>query len=438
MSIPRHSPAVPPDAPATPGLAALQEAFTRSRAATLALCEPLETEDFGLQSMPDASPVKWHLAHTSWFYEEFLLRAQDPHYADFHPAFRDLFNSYYQSVGAPFTRADRGKLSRPTVIDVMHYRAHVDRAVSHLLEHRPADPSRAATIASIVALGVAHEQQHQELVLTDLKHAFSLNPLRPAYRPRERAEPGREPRVARFHRVAGGLSPIGHGGRAFAFDNESPRHRAFVEPFQLADRLVTNAEYLAFVRDGGYRQATLWLADGWDLREREGWGRPLYWSPDGTSEFTLSGERALDPGAPVAHLSFYEADAYARWAEARLPTEQEWEVAASMLPVDGHFLESGRFHPAGAATDPEVPQPRIRQMFGDVWEWTRSAYAPYPGYRPLPGAVGEYNGKFMSGQMVLRGGSCATPAASMRATYRNFFPPSARWQFAGLRLARDG
>jgi ergothioneine biosynthesis protein EgtB len=452
MSIPRHSPPElepvllqggvdSPGEAIRPGRATLlREAFARSRAATLELCEPLETEDYGLQSMPDASPVKWHLAHTSWFYEEFLLRAHAPDYAPFHPAFRDLFNSYYQSVGSPFARPDRGKLSRPTVADVLHYRAHVDRGVTRLLEPLPERLAAGATgaVASVVALGIAHEQQHQELLLTDLKHAFSLNPLRPVYRHRAPAGPRRVAPALRFHRVAGGLSPIGHGGREFAFDNETPRHRAFLEPFQLADRLVTNDDYQQFLRDGGYRRPALWLADGWDLLQREGWSRPLYWLGDGDSEFTLAGERALDPAAPVSHLSFYEADAFARWADARLPSEQEWEVAASMQSVEGNFVESGRYHPAPVGAGRSTAPPRFQQLFGDVWEWTRSAYSPYPGYRPLPGAVGEYNGKFMSGQMVLRGGSCATPGASMRATYRNFFPPAARWQFAGLRLARDG
>ncbi len=433
------------DAAPAPGwppveLDTLRAAFEHSRAATLALCEPLELEDYGLQSMPDASPVKWHLAHTSWFYEEFLLREHAPEYAPPHPAYRKLFNSYYQSVGAAFPRPDRGKLSRPTVAEVLRYRRHVEAAVLQLFErvdHVARCGRRAASIAATVELGIAHEQQHQELMLTDLKHAFALNPLHPAYRRRGRIDP-RHLRPAGFHRFAGGLSPIGHGSRAFAFDNETPRHRVFLEPFQLADRLVGNAEWLEFIRDGGYREPRLWLADGWDLVQREHWERPLYWSPDLASEFTLTGDRALEAGAPVVHLSYYEADAFACWAEARLPSEQEWEVAAAMLAVDGNFLEQGRWHPVAADAGANGSRPRLQQMFGDVWEWTRSPSAPYPGFRPLPGAIGEYNGKFMSSQMVLRGGSCATPGESMRATCRNFFGPAARWQFAGLRLARDG
>ncbi|MCU0760260.1 MAG: ergothioneine biosynthesis protein EgtB [Steroidobacteraceae bacterium] len=419
----------------------LRAAFGQVRTASLALCEPLEVEDYGLQSMPEASPVKWHLAHTSWFYEEFLLAAHAPRYEPFHPGFRALFNSYYQSVGPAFPRPDRGKLSRPTVAEVLRYRRHVEDAVHRLLEHVEAAGRcgvRAGAIAAIVELGIAHEQQHQELILTDLKHALSSNPLRPAYRRRERIDP-RRATPAGFHRFAGGLSPIGHGGRSFAFDNETPRHRVFLEPFQLADRMVTNGDWLEFVRDGGYREPRLWLADGWDLVQAGRWDRPLYWSADLASEYSLTGDRALDPGAPVVHVSYYEADAFARWAEARLPTEHEWEVAASMLAVDGNFVEAGRWHPVAAdAAAPGARRPRIRQLFGDAWEWTRSPYAPYPGFRPLPGALGEYNGKFMCSQLVLRGGSCATPAASMRATSRNFFGPATRWQFVGLRLARDG
>jgi len=429
-------------APAWPPVEArtLRERFLATRAATLALCAPLEIEDYGLQSMPDASPVKWHLAHTSWFFEEFLLREHEPAYESPHVAYRTLFNSYYQGVGEAFPRPDRGKLSRPTVTEVTHYRRVVDEAVARLLtrvDESGRCGTRAATIAARIELGIAHEQQHQELILQDLKHAFSLNPLRPAYRRRDRIDPCRA-RPMRFNRFAGGLAPVGHAGRAFAFDNETPRHRVFLEPFQLADRLVTNGDWLEFVRDGGYREPRLWLADGWDVVQREGWQRPIYWSADLASEFSLTGERTLDPGAPVVHVSCHEADAFARWADARLPTEQEWEAAASMLAVDGNFLEQGRWHPLAADAVQGERAPRLQQMFGDAWEWTRSPYVPYPGFRPLPGTLGEYNGKFMSSQMVLRGGSCITPAASMRATVRNFFAPTARWVFSGLRLARDG
>ncbi len=421
-------------APAPLGLA-----FARTRAATLALCEPLEIEDFGLQSMPDASPVKWHLAHTTWFYEEFLLREHDASWQPFHPGFRALFNSYYQSVGSPFARADRGKLSRPTVAEVMRYRAQVDSAVARLLDGCDAKRANGDATAAVVALGIAHEQQHQELLLTDLKHAFARNPLRPVYRARERAGVVGVPGPVapqRFHRLEGGLEPIGHDGRGFAFDNETPRHRVYIEPFQLADRLVTVAEFREFVRAGGYRQPEWWLADGWDLVQREAWTQPLYWSADQSSEFTLSGERELEDGTPVSHLSCYEADAYARWAGARLPTEQEWELAAAPQPVDGNLLESRHWHPSPAGTNASPAS--MQQLFGDVWDWTRSSYSPYPGYRAPPGPIGEYNGKFMSGQVVLRGGSCVSPREALRASYRNFFPPSARWQFSGLRLAKDG
>ena len=418
----------------------LREQFEASRDATLGLCVPLELEDYGLQSMPDASPVKWHLAHTTWFYEEFLLREHEPGHAPFDAAYRTLFNSYYQSVGAAFARPDRGKLSRPTVATVLRYRRHVEERVSRLLDDVDAHGrcgQRAAAIAALVRLGIAHEQQHQELILTDLKHAFALNPLHPAYRRRERGDPS-EAAPAGFHRFAGGLTPIGHSGRAFAFDNETPRHRVFLAPFQLADRLVSNAEWREFIDDGGYREPRLWLAEGWDLVQREDWRRPIYWDAGLESEFRLTGDRALEPDAPVVHLSYFEAEAFARWAGARLPTEQEWEVAASMLPVEGNFLEQRRWHPVAAGSGAGGMRPRIQQLFGDAWEWTRSPYVPYPGFRPLPGAVAEYNGKFMSSQVVLRGGSCATPVASMRATCRNFFPPAARWQFSGLRLAKDG
>jgi len=404
------------------------------RAQTEALCAPLGAEDMALQSMPDASPVKWHLAHTTWFFELFVLSATRNGYVPFDPRFASLFNSYYRAVGDPFPRGRRGLLSRPGVEAVLRYRRHVDRAIEAWLGDGP--PSG----ADVIELGLHHEQQHQELILTDLKHALAQSPLRPAYRPAlpartDGASAASEDETA-WLTVPGGIASIGHDGPDFAFDNEGPRHRRWLEPFALATRLVTNGEWLAFMDDDGYRRPELWLSDGFDAVAREGWAAPLYWERDGGSWslFTLEGPCALEPADPVCHVSFYEADAFARWAAARLPGEDEWELVARSAPIAGNLLESGRLRPAPApAASPGVP----RQLFGDVWEWTRSPYTPYPGYVAPAGALGEYNGKFMSGQLVLRGGSCASPRSHLRASYRNFFPPAARWQFSGLRLARD-
>jgi ergothioneine biosynthesis protein EgtB len=410
---------------------ALAEEYRRVRAATEALCLPLAIEDYVVQSMPEASPTKWHLAHTSWFFEEFVLDAYIPRYRFHDLRYRQLFNSYYQSIGTAHRRGERGLLTRPTVAETYRYRRHVDEHVAALLGVQGDDPSLAAR----VTLGLHHEQQHQELILTDVKHALACNPLRPVYRqlpPRASAEP--QPLV--FRACRGGLREFGHGGDGFCFDNELPVHRAFVPPYRLASRPTTNAEYREFVRDGGYEQPTLWLADGWDTVQRDGWQRPLYWSASLDQEFTLSGLAELDPHAPVCHLSYYEADAFARWAGARLPGELEWELAAAARTIEGTFLESGLLHPA-AASEPHGEASELLQLFGDVWEWTSSPYGPYPGYRAPAGALGEYNGKFMVNQIVLRGGSCATPRAHIRATYRNFFSPAARWQFAGVRLAQD-
>jgi ergothioneine biosynthesis protein EgtB len=408
------------------------EAYASVRRATEALCEPLSAEDMALQSMPDASPVKWHLAHTTWFFETFVLASQPGHRA-FRPVFAELFNSYYRSVGAAFPRARRGLLSRPPLAEVLAYRSHVDREMQELLA---AGVDR--ELAAVVTLGLHHEQQHQELILTDVKHLLACNPLRPAYRPElAPTTHAQDHTPARFVARPGGIVAIGHAGAGFAFDNEGPRHRRFLEPFALADRLVTNGEWQAFIDAGGYRRPELWLSDGFDAVEREGWQAPLYWERDGTGWlcFTLEGMRAVDPAEPVCHVSYYEADAFARWSRARLPGEDEWEAAAAETRVAGHFVASGRLRPA-PAPGAEAPG-ALRQLFGDAWEWTRSAYAAYPGYAPPPGALGEYNGKFMSGQIVLRGGSCLTPQDHLRATYRNFFPPQARWQMSGLRLARD-
>jgi ergothioneine biosynthesis protein EgtB len=399
------------------------------RAATEALAAPLSPEDTTAQSMPDASPVKWHLAHTSWFFETFVLEGT-PGYRPLEPAYRVLFNSYYDTVGAQHARPERGLITRPGLAEVHAYRRHVDAHCLALLE-RGRLPEAAR---GVLELGLHHEQQHQELILTDVKHLLSRNPLAPVYRARA-AEPAGEPAPLAWHAHPAGLREIGHAGPGFAFDNEGPRHRVFVQAFALASRLVTNGEYLAFLEDGGYRRPELWLSDGFATALRERWQAPLYWTREGGAwqRFTLAGLVAVAPDEPVAHVSAYEADAYARWAGARLATEAEWEVAAAAAPIAGNFVESARLEPAPAAASPHGPA----QLFGDVWEWTSSAYAPYPGYRTPPGALGEYNGKFMVNQLVLRGGSCASPASHLRATYRNFFPPHARWQWSGIRLARD-
>ena len=413
--------------------ASLAERYVEVRQATAGLCAGLTPEDCALQSMPDASPVKWHLAHTTWFFETFVLEQCVPGYRHFHPQFRVLFNSYYHSVGERHPRPERGLLSRPGLAEVFDYREHVDRHMANLLN----DAKRVRRVPpDIVVLGLNHEQQHQELIVTDLKHLLSKNPLLPAYvQPRERRNsPGGD---SCWHSHPGGLCMLGHGGRGFAFDNESPRHRVFVNPFEIAARPVTNREYLAFIDDGGYEHPEYWLSDGWDTVQAQRWTAPLYWEKrdGGWRSFTLAGARDIDPDEPVCHVSYYEASAYARWAGARLPGEAEWEVVADGMPLTGNFVESGAFHPAPLAERPGRTAPA--QMFGDVWEWTQSSYSPYPGFQPAPGAVGEYNGKFMCNQLVLRGGSCATPESHIRSTYRNFFVPAARWQFSGIRLARD-
>jgi ergothioneine biosynthesis protein EgtB len=410
-------------------LARLLGRFGEIRGATQALCAGLSPEDCALQSMPDASPLKWHLAHTSWFFETFVLESGLSGYRPFDPSFRVLFNSYYVGVGERHPRTERGLISRPGLDRVYAYRQHVDEAVLRWLQAGNAT----SQALDVFELGLNHEQQHQELILTDLKHLLSRNPLKPAY-----AEPARlrnaDPGPSRWISFPAGLREIGPGADGFSFDNERPRHRVYLDSFQLAARPVTNREYLAFIEDCGYRRPELWLSDGWDACTAQHWSAPLYWERDGARWrlFTLRGMREVDRGEPVCHVSYYEADAYARWAHARLPTEAEWETAAAGLSVAGNFVESKRFHPAaGDGGDGLV------QMYGDVWEWTNSAYLGYPGYRPAAGAVGEYNGKFMVNQFVLRGGSCATPQTHIRATYRNFFYPWARWQFMGVRLARD-
>jgi ergothioneine biosynthesis protein EgtB len=412
-----------PAAPSTD--TAPETRFAAVRALTVALCRSLGPEDMVLQSMPDASPAKWHLAHSSWFFETFLLTPHQPGYQPFHPDYAYLFNSYYESAGPRHPRPQRGLLSRPTVTDVLAYRAHVDHGMQALLTSRGADP----VLAAVLELGLNHEQQHQELLLMDVKHLFSLNPLKPAWRSLPKPGAGVARPLKYTSRPAGQVS-MGHAGADFAFDNETPRHPVLVASHAIAERPVSNAEFRDFVHAGGYRDAALWMSDGWATVQREGWDRPLYWDEDMTSEFTLGGRREIVDAAPVCHLSWYEAEAFARWAGARLPTEAEWESYAAEQPVAGNFMDSGLFQPApanGTAT----------QIFGDVWEWTASAYAPYPGFKPLAGGLGEYNGKFMANQMVLKGGACVTPAAHVRASYRNFYYPQQRWQFAGLRLAKD-
>ena len=405
-----------------------EPAYRRVREATLALCATLAPEDTVVQSMPDASPAKWHLAHTTWFFEQFLLAHFDPGYRRFHEGWDYLFNSYYQTVGPMHARPQRGLLTRPTLEEVVAWRAYVDDAMLELLRRRGDDRE----VMARVTLGLNHEQQHQELLLTDILHLFSLNPLQPVFR---EAPPVPKAESLPLHFIDGrhGIVELGHAGEGFAYDNESPRHRALLHPHAIANRCVTNAEFRAFIDDGGYRNPALWLSEGWDTVQRERWSHPLYWDDALETRFTLGGRQPIGPAAPVCHVSFFEADAFARWASARLPTEFEWEAMARDFPVEGNFVDSGVLCPLPAHGEPAHPL----QMFGDVWEWTSSPYVGYPGYRPATGALGEYNGKFMNGQWVLRGGSCATPAGHVRASYRNFFQPAARWQFSGIRLARD-
>jgi ergothioneine biosynthesis protein EgtB len=419
----------------------LAERYAAVRGATDWLTEPLSPEDAAVQAMPDASPAKWHLAHTSWFFETFVLEPTVVGFRPFHPDFRVLFNSYYNSIGAMHPRAERGLVTRPGLAEVRAYRAHVDGEMLRLLERGDLSPE----LADLVEIGLQHEQQHQELILTDLKYLLSRNPLAPVYRERP-AEGGGfagappMPPIS-WRRFGGGLCAIGFAGSGFAFDNEGPRHRVYLEPFELASRPVTAGEYREFMADGGYLRPELWLSDGWAEVRARGLQAPLYWTEreGGLAAFTLAGELPVDPAEPVCHVSYYEADAYARWAGARLPTEAEWEVAAAELPIAGNFVESRRLHPAPAPAPAPAAErpPAVALMYGDVWEWTASPYVAYPGYRPAAGALGEYNGKIMCNQLVLRGGSCATPASHIRATYRNFFPAGTRWQWSGIRLARD-
>lgn len=418
------------DAPAT--VASLRERYLAVRGTTEALAAPLSPEDQQVQSMPDVSPTKWHRAHTTWFFETFLLLPSLAGYRVHDPAYGYLFNSYYEAVGPRHPRPDRGLVSRPSAAAVGAYRHAVDEAMAELLDL--VERGELAGLGDLVELGLHHEQQHQELLLMDIKHVLSANPLRPAYRPAEHV-PSVGAGPVHWVDHDGGIVTVGADSTSgFCFDNEGPAHDVLLRPFRLADRAVTAGEWLAFMADDGYRRPELWLSDGWATVNDQGWDAPLYWFCDGDTWWvhTLTGARPVDIGEPVVHISGYEADAYATWAGARLPTEHEWETAARHLPVEGNLLPADRLHPAAAA-----PSDGLAQMFGDVWEWTASPYVAYPGYRAAPGAVGEYNGKFMSGQMVLRGGCAVTPGGHVRPSYRNFFPPSARWAFGGLRLAQD-
>jgi ergothioneine biosynthesis protein EgtB len=444
------SPLLPPSEQSS----SLEDQFTSVRAFTEQLCETLEPEDCCLQAMPDASPTRWHLAHTTWFFEQFLLAGRAG-YRPLDQRYAYLFNSYYNTVGAQFPRANRGTLSRPTVREIYAYRQHVDAAVASLLvderdglqvTQSPADQR----LRDVLILGLHHEQQHQELILTDIKYALACNPLAPVFRAANWV-PAHQVGSQRWLEFEGGLVEIGHEGSGFAYDNESPRHRVYLEPYQLADRLVTNGEYLEFLRDGGYQRPELWLSEGWQWVQAQALEAPLYWNRDeesGWSEFTSVGRVPVDLNRPVCHVSFFEADAYARWAGAQLPTEAQWEHAAAAAEheagtggrasdsfVDALIARELPIHPTGV--DPASATRRAAcQLYGNAWQWTSSPYTPYPGYRPAPGALGEYNGKFMCNQYVLRGGSCATHSTHIRRTYRNFFPATARWQFAGIRLAR--
>ena len=423
--------------------------FHHVRDFTNSLGAGLEPEDCVVQSMPDVSPTKWHLAHTTWFFETFILKKFCPGYRAEIPEYAYLFNSYYNAAGDMHRRDLRGLISRPTVGEAQRYRASIDAHIDDLLSS--ADEKLLDEIEPVLVLGIHHEQQHQELLITDIKHVFAQNPLYPVFRDlkktggRSSATPGSQISSLHFINFEEAISGIGHDGPGFAYDNEGPQHRALVPPFSLASRPVTNGEYIEFIKDNGYSRPEFWLSLGWMTVNDQRWQAPLYWTKHEGAwwNFTLSGFRPIDESEPVTHVSYFEADAYANWAGARLPTEFEWERAALQSPIEGNFVESELFHPASvAASSAGVAKefrkdPALHQMFGDVWEWTRSAYSAYPGYRAVPGALGEYNGKFMCNQYVLRGGSCATSRSHIRRTYRNFFQPEKRWQFTGIRLARD-
>ncbi|QFT87508.1 Iron(II)-dependent oxidoreductase EgtB [Bacillus sp. THAF10] len=413
----------------TQTMKSIAQRFMSVRDRTMKLVQPLETEDFIIQSHPDVSPPKWHLAHTTWFFERFVLKEYFENYKEFHPTYDFLFNSYYETVGPFQPRHQRGVLSRPSVKDIFQYRSYVDNCIVDLLFQESEDTEK---IHSLIEIGMQHEQQHQELILMDVKYNFFVNPLHPVYQKEQPfSSVKKEPTFLTYD---GGLVDIGHNGEGFAFDNEGPNHKVWLEPFKMSDMPVTNGEYLEFIEAGGYKKAFYWLSDGWNTVKKNNWQAPFYWIKDDNGEwsiFTLSGIRKLDPNEPVVHVSFYEADAFSRWKGMRLPTEAEWEHAARGLKISGNTMDTGSYHPVSSKGTEST------YMFGDVWEWTASAYSPYPGSKPLEGALGEYNAKFMCNQMVLRGGSCATPLDHIRHTYRNFFPADKRWQFSGFRLAED-
>jgi ergothioneine biosynthesis protein EgtB len=410
-----------------PKPASLHDRLMETRRLSLTLAQPLSDEDQVVQANDDASPTKWHLAHTTWFFEAFVLPRFLPGYRLFNESFAYCFNSYYEAVGPRQPRPKRGMLTRPTGTQVRAYRAHVDAALRHLF-----DRDLPAEAEKFVELGINHEQQHQELLLTDILSLFASGPLKPAYRKAEPSQTVSSPTPLAWSSFDGGVFEVGHDGNGFAYDNEGPQHEQIIRPFKLANRCVTNQEWIDFIKDGGYASPTLWLADGWNMIQSQGWQGPAYFdkSDGGSVQMGLNGHRPLDRAAPVAHVSFYEADAFARWAGYRLPSEFEWEVASQRLPVEGRTLGADHLRPM-----PPDAGDGLKQMFGDVWEWTASAYLPYPGFNAEPGAVGEYNGKFMSNQMVLKGGSCATPDGHIRRSYRNFLYPHQRWQFTGFRLA---
>ena len=424
---------IPAADPAVATVPPLLQSYGDVRAETERLAHPLSAEDCAIQSMPDVSPTKWHLAHTTWFFETFVLERIEKNFRPFDPAFRTLFNSYYETVGPQHPRPRRGLLSRPGLEEVLAYRRHVDERMERQLGTHGGEWPKTG---DLVEIGLQHEQQHQELLLMDIQHVLSCNPTRPAYRDCL-APPAAGSVALRWIAFPEGRFSIGHDGSRFAYDNEKPRHEVLLRRFDLAARLVTNAEYMEFMTDGGYHRPEPWLSDGWDAVRREQWEAPLYWVRHEGEwiRATLTGTRPVRPADPVAHVSYFEADAFARWAGARLPTEAEWECAAAERPRRGNFLETGYLQPAPAG--PEASESEPEQMYGDLWEWTSSPYAPYPGYRPPAGALGEYNGKFMCNQMVLRGGCCATPRDHIRPTYRNFYYPHQRWMFGGIRLARD-
>ena len=406
--------------------------YRNVRGFTEELTEPLETEDYVVQAMENVSPAKWHLAHTSWFFETFLLAKARPDYESLHPQYHYLFNSYYLQTGQPFTREHRGLITRPTVQQTYQYREYVDEQVIAFINN--CSEQEFKQWAPVVEIGLHHEQQHQELIVTDIKFNLAQNPLGPVYKENQVASNGEAIPPLSWVGFDEGIYEIGHDGGEYSYDNEHPRHKRFQHSFEIADRLITNKEYIEFIEDAGYERSELWLSDGFAAIAEKNWEAPLYWQKrdDEWYQFTLSGVRPVVGNEPVTHISYYEADAFAEWAGARLPDEAEWEIAASTEDINGNFLENRNFHPVPLSTKGK----RINQLFGDTWEWTKSAYDAYPGYAPLPGALGEYNGKFMSSQYVLRGGSCATSESHIRRTYRNFFYPDARWQFSGIRLAR--